>query len=464
MLNRKRTLFRLLALVIGTLVVLLSHAQYQRSAFNAHLEHVRVHLLPDYLRDAFPSSLFGDQLDVEPDTLSIRRRIDAFNAHHRHSPDLSPSTLPLTITRVGSVHSATADPEFRPVITVPHTFNNQVIPIELAASAPSPVTVFGIVLTFAFFAMGLLLIRVIPHPAPFNAFPLARDMAIILDRKVSADTRWGAYRLTHLGGGGRLAGIQANDHEACNDPDLRLACFRDVQDTYHRVRPKLLAALPQTDVKSAFIEAMDSGFCTARELLQNHAPHILGEFSVSDSFRPYVRDEVLGFSLISFHDPSPLSKLTGIPQEQITIDPPPAWLIGGYEIYYPRVLFCLLIEEIRSGLQSAYGKGFDHVRVSTVPQSAFICIDFIVKDIRIGPDAEKRLAQYLGRPFSGGLSRTETLMRGFGRFLIFDAQCGFDITSRKRVKLRNDSGLVNRLEFRKIRPEELTAVRKIVNT
>jgi hypothetical protein len=462
--SRKRTLFRLLALVIGTLVVLLSHAQYQRTAFEIQMEHLRAHLLPDYLREAFPSSLFGDRSGVEPDTLSIRRRIDDLNAHYKNSTAQSSSTLAIAITRVGSVESGTPAPEFRTVITVPLTFNNRVIPVELVASEPPPVTAFGIALALAFFAMGLLLIRLVPHPAPFNAFPLSRDMAIILDRKVSADTRWGAYRLTHLGGGGRLDGIQTNDHEACNDPGLRLACFRDVQDTYHRVRPRLLAALSQTDIKSAFTEAMDSGFCTAREMLKDHAPHILGEFSVSDSFRPYVRDQVLGFSLISFHDPSILSELTGIPQQQVTVDPPPAWLIGGYEIYYPRALFSLLTEEIRSGLRSAYGRGFDHVRVSADSRSEFISIDFVVKDIRIGPDAEKRLGQYLIRAFPGGLSRTEAYMRGFGRFLIFDAQFGFDITNRGRVKTRNDSGLVNRLEFRKIRPEELTAVRKLVNT
>lgn len=462
--TRRRNLLRLAALIVVTALLYLALDFSEQRRFEQHLEHLQDAVLPDYLAAAFPSRLFARPGGSEPDTIAIRRRINAFNEHHLHQAQKDGMELPVEIIQAGPVLAESQFQVPKTLLTVSLNVQGEEIPFTLASPKPSPVNGLHVIAISIFFLLGLIMLRLLPQPASINAYPLARDMAIIFDRKVSANQTWGAYRLTHLGGGGQIEGIPDNDYTACNNERLRMECFQGLQETYHRLRPRLLTAIQEPQLKKRFKEAMDSGFCMAIDRLGKRAPDVFSDYFVTESFRPFVRDEVLGFALVSFHDKSILAGLAGLPEDRVTIEPPPLWLIGGYEIYYPRSLLLELIEEVRSGLVSAYGQSFDHIHVFAQPDSAFIHLDFSITGAEISADDAKRLDQYLAKPFAGGLSRTEALLRGFGRLMILDTKDGFDISGVKRTRERSSEGLINRVSFRKIRPEELATVRKLVKT
>lgn len=461
--NRQRIALRLM-IVFGAVALLLSlHAAQQRMAFTTHLERTTNEMLREYLREAFPASWFSNQANVAPDTMSIRQRMRAFNETHWLDTTESGAYLRFAVTRAGPVSEHTPNPGERlREFSVEVGSGAQAIAFDLVAASPAPFTPLGLFLALTVLALGVALTAVFPHPASFNAFPLGRDMALLLDRKVSADRSWGAYRITHLGGGGQLPGIPNNEASACNDPDLRQDCLLDIRNTFDHLRPRLLKAAPSS-TREILVQGMLSGFEEAERRLREESPRVWTDLEVSRSFRPFIRDHVLGFALISFADPAILRNLTDLPCEQIEVSRPPAWLIGGYEIYYPRGMLRVLADEIRSGLQSGFGKSFDRIRVSADPASEFIRLDFIATGVALGGNDADRIQQYLSRPFAGGLQRIVTLMEGFGRFSIMDSSFGFDLTQRRRIEARDQTGIVNRCEFRRIRPEELSAVRKLIH-
>lgn len=463
MTDRRRTLWRIAVAFLASALVLFAHATQQRLAFESHLQELQERVLTDYLREAFPTGWFGDPPRTAPDTASIRQRIHEFNDRHWLSDPDVPQELRLAVVRAGPVTVEFSIEESRVrEFHAPIGMGGRMAEFSLIAERPSPVTFAGALFATLTFALGLLLARIVPHPSPVNEFPLARDMALVLDRKVSADQPWGAYRLTHLGGGGQLPGIARNDFSACNDTELRQACLGAIRDTFETLQPRLLSAAPD-DIREAFEVAIKAGFDEGDRRLRDEAPTIWSDLDVNESFRPFIRDQVLGFSLISFANPANLVRLIGLDHDRIEVGRPPAWLIGGYELYYPQQLFVRLVEEIRSGMQSGFGRSFDRIRVSADPTSAFITVDFIAADVSLSKADCDRIRQYLARPFAGGLDRIVNLMQGFGRFSILDGSRGFDLTQRKAREGCGLAGLVNRCEFRRIRPEELSTVRSLMH-
>ena len=461
--DRRRFLWRIAAVFLASVLVLFAHATQQRLAFESHLGELQERVLADYLREAFPTGWFGDPPRTVPDSTSIRQRIHEFNDQHWRGGADDSQELRLAVVAAGPVTVEFSTEESRvQEFHAPIGMGGRTVEFSLIAERPTSVTFTGAIFATLTLALGLLLVRIIPHPSPVNEFPLARDMALVLDRKVSADQPWGAYRLTHLGGGGQLPGIARNDFTACNDAELRQACFGAIRDTFETLLPRLLSAAP--DATRAVLEAaMRAGFDDGERGIRDDAPNIWSDLDVNESFRPFIRDQVLGFSLISFSNPASLVQLVGLDHERIEVARPPAWLIGGYELYYPRQLFVRLVEEIRSGMQSGFGGSFDRIRVSADPTSAFITVDFIAADISLSAADCDRIRQYLARPFAGGLDRIVGLMQGFGRFSILEGSRGFDLTQRNAREGCGLAGLVNRCEFRRIRPEELSTVRSLMH-
>ena len=461
--DRRRSLWRIVAVFLASILILLAHATQQRLAFESHLKELQERVLPDYLREAFPTAWFGDAPRTAPDSTSIRQRIHAFNDQHWRVDTVNPQEFQLAVAQAGPVRVELSLGGSRvQELHAPIGMGGQMVEFSLIAERPRAVTFTGALFATLALAVGLLLARIIPHPSPVNEFPLARDMALVFDRKVSADQPWGAYRLTHLGGGGQLPGIARNDFSACNDAELRLACFGAIRGTFETVLPRLLSATPR-DIREVFEVTMRTGFAGGERRLRDEAPTTWSDLDVNESFRPFIRDQVLGFSLISFSNPASLMQLLGLDHNRIEVARPPAWLIGGYELYYPRQLFLRLVEEIRAGMQSGFGKSFDRIRISADPISAFITVDFIATDVSLSEADCDRIRQYLARPFAGGLARIASLMQGFGRFSILDGTRGFDLTQRMVRESSDPAGLLNRCEFRRMRPEELFTVRSLMH-
>lgn len=462
MTDRRRALWRIAAVFLASILVLLAHATQQRLAFESHLQELQERVLTDYLREAFPTGWFGDPPRTVPDSTSIRQRIQEFNDQHWRGGADDPQELRLAVVAAGPLTVQLSTEENRvQEFHAPIGMGGRMVEFSLIAERPTSVTFTGAVFAMLTLALGLLLVRIVPHPSPVNEFPLARDMALVFDRKVSADQPWGAYPLTHLGGGGQLHGIVRNDFSACNDAGLRQACLGAISDTFETLLPRLRNAAPG-DIREALEVAMKAGFDEGDRRLRDEAPTIWSDLDVNESFRPFIREQVLGFSLISFSNPANFAGLVGLDHGRIEVGRPPAWLIGGYELYYPRQLFARLVEEIRSGMQSGFGRSFDRIRVSADPISAFITVDFIATGVSLSAADSDRIRQYLARPFAGGLDRIVRLMQGFGRFSILDGSQSFDLTQRKVLEGCDLAGLVNRCEFRRIRPEELSTVRSLM--
>lgn len=431
----------------------------ERWHFDASLAELERSELRDYLSRAFPPDLMPTSEEREPDTAGIERRIHAFNQAHGDNEG-NATGLSMQVVRVGPVQVQSELPPPTTVVSSELEGRSADANIQLLVPAPGWFDSERVIATTGFFIVGLLVAALMPQPASINAFPIARDMALTFDRKVSANRAWGAYRLTHLGGGGTLPEMPDNSPEACNSESARVAAFDAVWRTYENVQPRLLRAMTDPSLRSRFEAAMNAGFAEARQRLREDAPAIFSENDAIEHFRPFVQDEALGFALIALEQRSVLANLTRLPEAQITIEPPALWLIGGYEIYYPRTLFSELVEEIHSGLVATCGQSYDNIHVFSDSDSAFVTIDFRATTTKLDPDSRKRLVQYLAKPFLGGLSRMDSLVEGTGVLKIVDPEGGFDITRRKRTTEKTPSGVTNRILFRKIRPEELKTVRK----
>lgn len=456
---RRRTLWRIFVVFLAAILILPAHYVQQRLAFEWRLHNLEQTVLPGYLEQAFPSRWFGDLPSAAPDQSSIQRRVREFNSAHWRSDAGESEDLRIAVVKAGPVSEELSPRRsFVQSIEVPVNMGNQMVEFSLVAERPKGITLMGGLFALFTLGVGFLFVRVMPHPSPVNQFPLARDMALVFDRKVSADQQWGAFRLTHLGGGGQLPGLARNDLSVCNDLEVRLACFAAIRETFEATYPHSARAL-QGPLQESFENTMREGFEEGERILRNQAPTIRSEADVNQSFRPFVRNQVLGFGLISFQDFEIFGALVGLKHDRIDVARPPAWLLGGYEIYYPRPFFVQLIEEVRSGIQSAYARPFDRVEVSADPTSAFITVDFIATGVALDERDADRIRQYLARPFSGGLARIVGLMHGFGWFSILDETRGFNLSQRKPRECSAHGGLVNRFEFRRIRPEELSTIR-----
>lgn len=450
------------ALVVA-LTITIVDAVFQRSSYVADLDKFSSKKIQPYLQQIFPLSFFGTSENALHDTLAIKKRADELNRRNWLELTSPSPTLRLAIIAAGPVEiDVERQEEKNHSIKVPVWTGNRQVVFIIISELPPLFTSRALWVASFTLILGLALAWKLPHPTAINAYPLARDMGLILDRKVSAGMSWGSHRLMHLGGGGQLPGIPDNSYAACNAPSLRASCFDGIELAYSALRIRMLHTFLDRDLGNQFNEEMESGLKRAKQLLQNESPEIWGEFSVNDTFRPFVRDEVLGFALLSVSDLSLLNELTDLPTDRVVVTSPPAWLIGGYEIYYPKAFLTKLIDEIHSGMLSGFKATFDQIRISANPESAFISIDFIASQSSLNDAHAKRIAQYIKRPFNGGLHRMTMQMKGFGRLLIFDANHGFDTTFRVPSESRSDTGLVCRLDFRRIRPEELRAVRKFI--
>lgn len=446
-----------LALIAATLYAGLT--LHERVQFKTALDNLEREELREYLSQAFPADLMPTDSNTAPDTAGIQRRIIAFNSAHAQ-PSTEGNPLVLQLVQLGPV-------EVEPMLTPPIIKVSSEVPgragdasARIHVAAPGWLDATRGIAVSAFLAAGLLIIGLMPQPAPINAYPVARDMAIIFDRKVSANQTWGAYRLTHLGGGGTLPGLPDNAAAACNDEHIRLATFDAIYATYKALRTRILRALPESRIHERFASAMDSGFESGRQRLAANTPLVQNEHGDLRQFRSFVRTDVLGFALLTLNERWEVAELANIPASEVTIDPPATWLIGGYELYYPRDLFFSLIDEIRSGMNAAVGQCYDSVHIFSDSQSGFISLDFRATGGSLTVGDRKRIEQYLGKPFSGGLSRLAALIEGAGRLRILDPDSGFDINERKHISDQTPAGLTNRVQFRKVRPEELRGVRQ----
>ena len=430
-----------------------------RAQFAAGLDRLEQEELRAYLSQAFPADLMPADPNRAPDTAGIERRIAAFNEAHAQ-PDSDHNRLIFELVRLGPVEVQSSLPA--PIVAVSSSLPGRAsdASARIHVSAPGWFNSTRAIGVSAFFLAGLLLSGFMPQPVPINAYPIARDMATVFDRKVSANQNWGAYRLTHLGGGGTLPGLSDNAAAVCNDEHARLVTFDAIHQTYEPLRKRILGALPDPSVREGFALAMESGFKAGRHQIQANAPTVSSEHSDLEQFRAFVQSEVLGFALITLNDRVACAELAKVSVSQVTIEPPAAWLIGGYELYYPRDLLFRLIGEIQSGLISATGRPHDSVHVFSDSKSSFISIDFRLNGASLTADDWKRIGAYASKPFAGGLSRLAALLQGTGRFQVLDANGGVDITERKRITERTPAGLTNRVQFRKVRPEELRSVRQ----
>jgi hypothetical protein len=181
---------------------------------------------------------------------------------------------------------------------------------------------------------------------------------------------------------------------------------------------------------------------------------------VAELFWPFVRQDVLGFAILHFVEQTRVAKKLGLDPKAVSVERAPLWLIGGFEVYYPSILFDRLVDEIRAGLVSAYGRSFDSARILAESEHPFVSIQFICTGLAITPENESRLTKFVQTPFEGGLKRICALMAGSGDVLIYDARVGFQLVQRERSSARTDKGLILRLDFRRIEPSELESVRK----
>lgn len=457
--TKARIMARVAALTLIAAALYAGLTLHERVQFKTALDNLEREELREYLSQAFPADLVPVDKDKAPDTAGIERRISAFNGAHAQ-PGTDEDPLVFQLVQLGPVEvEPTLTP---PLIKVSSEISGRAgdASARIHVAAPGWFDATRGIVVSAFIGAGLLIIGLMPQPAPINAFPVARDMAIVFDRKVSANQTWGAYRLTHLGGGGTLPGLADNAAAVCNDEHIRVATFDAICTTYKATRKHILRALPESRTNERFSSAMDKGFQSGREQLAANAPLVENENGDLARFRAFVRTEVLGFAVLTLNESREVAELANVPASRVTIDPPSTWLIGGYELYYPRELFCSLIDEIGSGMAALTGERYDSVHVFSDSQSGFISLDFRATGGCLTAGDRKRIEQYLEKPFSGGLSRLAALMEGTGRLRILDADSGFDINERKQIAERTPAGLTNRVQFRKVRPAELRSVRQ----
>lgn len=446
--------------LVGALVLALAQTLHQRAVFDRDIEAFKGGTLVEYLRKVFPEQLFGDQWGAAPDKTAIQERIVAFNERHWPVHSDGDNSLRIRVTRAGPVRIDDPEIEGGKPLSIQLASGPSPVDIHLVAEVRGGLTACGIAVASIYFLAAFALAWFFPVPATFNAFPLARDMALIFDRKVSAGQSWGMYRLSHLGGGGALPGIPENDFEACNDEALRVRCFMAVQSTYETLRANLEKAITDPDLRCEFRRTMEEGFGTARRRIRDDAPRVEDDDDVGERFWPFVRHDLFGFAVLHLENRARMATQVGLEPSAVTVERPPVWLIGGYEVYYPSSFFERLVNEIRAGLVSACNEAFDSLHIFADAQRLFISIDFHCSGLAITPQNEDHLSAFLRTPFEGGLKRICTLMDGFGEVSLFDSRVGFQLSQRKRCTERTDTGLTVRLDFRRIRPSELDFVRK----
>jgi hypothetical protein len=450
---------RLFLVLASTLAVALVQIVHREAAFDRGIEEIKEKVLDDYLREVFPERLFGDQWGAAPDKAAIQNRITVFNERHWYERGVHNNLLRVRVTRAGPVRIDDSGTENGKPISIVLASGPSAVTFDLVAAVPNGLTHFGVGTTLIYFLAAIGVMWSFPHPARFNAFPLARNMAIVFDRKVSAGQSWGMYRLSHLGGGGALPGIALNNYKACNDNALRERCFMDVKLTYEKIRGTFRRSIADPELQDEFLQAMEKGFITAEHRVSDEAPRVADDIDVEERFRPFVRDDLFGFAILNVEDHTRIAAQLRLESNAIKVERPPAWLIGDYAVFYPACLFGRLIDEIRAGLLSAYGSAYNSARIFADVHHPFVSIEFLCSNLTITPRNKDRLNEFLDSQFEGGLKRIVMLMAGFGEVSIFDSQVGFQLSQRKRSDQRTNAGIAVRLDFRRIRPSELEFVR-----
>ena len=452
-------LIRLCLVLIGSVALTSLQIAYRQNVFNNTLIEFQKSELPNYLRQVFPESLFGDSWGNSPNISEIQKRISKFNEVHWFLDLETNKSIRIAVVKAGPAESMLSESSGR-TFSVGLSSGKSPVNVDLVVENPSVFKMLDKIIVLSYFTLAVLFAWLLPRADTINSFPMARDMALIFDRKVSANKSWGIYCLSHLGGGGSIPGIRKNGFEACNNVPLIITCLNNVKSTYNKLRRILLSNISEPRLQIEFELAMNEGFCKAEYLLCEELPEIFNENDVSEKFRPFLYRKLLGFALLNLGDRIGVAERLGIDPEALSIERPAMWLIGGYEIYYPQIFLDQLIEAIRAGLVAAYGRSFESVRFFADVDQPFLSIDFICPELNISPENISRLKQYLASPFDGGLASMCKLMEGFGNVCIFDKHIGFMLTQRRLYSGRSNDGLVCRLQFRKISPEELNTVGK----
>lgn len=413
-----------------------------------------------------PEQFIGDGKSIILNKKEIKSQIHRFNQQNWFS---SNSKNSLGIVKVGEVNNDEITNESGYPFSIVISGEKSSVTIELvvkrnAISLKSMLTINNAIIVLLYAVLSIGLIWVLPIPASINTYLLARDMSLVFDRKVSAGQSWGIYCLSHLGGGGHLPGIPDNGFNACNNGPLLKNCLDNVESTYQKLRSHFARGITDTRLQTLFESTMDEGFLLANQRIREAAPIILDEEDVSEKFRPFIYQELFSFIVLNCKDNAGISSLLGVDPLCVTIEREPMWLIGGYEIYYPKPFFEELVEEIRSGLLSAYARSFNKVRIFANKDNPFISFDFQCTDLEITPDNVNRVQQYIDTPYQGGLHRIRNLMVGFGDVSIFDRKIGFSLTQRETCSLRSHDALVVHLDFRRVWPNELQNLRKYIST
>ncbi|MCD2452397.1 hypothetical protein GO003_018585 [Methylicorpusculum oleiharenae] len=464
--NRQIILYRLVAVLIGLLMIGLAYILYDDYRFNDDLNQLKNSSLIDCLRKTLPEQFIGDGVSNIVNKNEIKSQIHRFNQQNWFS---SNSINSLGIVKIGEVNSDEITNESGYPFSIVISGEKSSVTIDLVVkrntiNTKSMLTISNATIVLLYAVLSLGLIWVLPIPASINTYLLARDMSLVFDRKVSAGQPWGIYCLSHLGGGGHLPGIPDNGFNACNNGQLLKKCFYNIESTYQKLRSHFAHSITDTRLQTLLVSTMDNGFLLGNQRIRDAAPIILDEGDVSEKFRPFIYQELFSFIVLNCKDHAAISSLLRIDPLYVTIEREPMWLIGGYEIYYPKPFFEELVEEIRSGLLSAYARSFNKVRIFANKDKPFISFDFQCTDLEITPDNVNRLQQYIDKPYQGGLHRIRNLMIGFGDVSIFDRKIEFSITQRKTCNLRSHDALVVRLDFRRVWPNELQNLRKYIST
>lgn len=453
---RKPLLWRLVAATAATglLFGILTTCRFdlQRGAIE---KFVRGELV-DYLRTAFPEDMFGDHWGRAVHVRAVREQMERFNAAHWESAS---STLRIRVISVDRVTLASSETDQGRLISVSLPVGETAVAVALVVNPVLDLrpaagwTAVYAVITFAFALW-------FPLSSPINAYPLARGMSLIFDRKVSSGQTWGMYRLSHLGGGGRLEGFGDNGFRRCNNPAARMTCFEDVHKTYTAVRQSLFNELGYDDLRQLFQESLEEGFQGAERRLRDESPTVYDDDEVIEVFRPFVRKSLFNFSIINLEDTESLAAWTSLAPSSITVDPLPSWLLAGGEVYYPKAFIERLISEIQSGLRSAYGRAIDRIRIHADEDRPFVFVDLTSTGLAITPDNAGRVRQYLAKPYQGQLDRIRRLMEGFGEIILLDGKYCFNLTERMECGERAGQNLTWRLGFRRVSGHELEYVRE----
>lgn len=453
---RKPLLWRVAAVVAASGLLFGALVAHQHVSQKSAIEALARTELVDYLRTVFPEDLFGDRWGRAVQVRAILERMERFNSAHWGSVS---SSLRIRVTSVDRVTLPSSETDEGDLISVSLPVGDGTVPVALAVHP-----VFDLRLaaawTAVYVAIALALALWFPVSSPINAYPLAREMSLIFDRKVSAGQTWGMYRLSHLGGGGRLEGVEDNGFQRCNDPAARMTCFEDMYKTYVATQQSILREIRDSDLRRLLHESLEEGFHTAERRLREESPVIRDDDEVIEVFRPFVRKNLFRFSIINLDDIASHTAWSSLGPTTITVDPPPSWLLAGWEVYYPRAFFERLLDEIQSGLRSAYSRSIDQIRIHADDDRPFVFADLTSAGLVTTPDNAGRIRQYMAKPYQGQLDRIKRLMDGFGEIALLDDTHCFNLTERRECRERAGQGLTWRLGFRRVSGHELEYVRE----